>query len=340
MTEGGFAVVEFETTALGDGGRHIVEIAVVHTDRAGIVTGVWETLINPGQSLTGGELDGIDASAIEQAPTFDRVAPDLIGLLSGRIVIAHQARVDTGRLLTDLRRTAEKLQLPALGIQQVAEETMHGRDERAADRCEGFSVGVVGAHRALVEAIVTARLLAIHLRSSDDAGYWGDLVDSSRELVWPPVSVVDVEWIAREIGDSDPGAFAHRIARGEPDESGPSAHVEYFMLLDASLRTSPLSDERANELVDLARRNGIGREMCEELNRAYFDDLARVARVQGMSPPDMAELVTIGRDLGVPTFLIRGALATVAPTAQRRGDGYLDDTGSGQLPDSGLNPAA
>ncbi|BDI22579.1 3'-5' exonuclease [Herbiconiux sp. L3-i23] len=339
MVGGGYAVVDYETTVFGDGREYIVEIAVVHTDAAGEVTGLWETLVNPG-SVTGDDLDGVDASEIEAAPTFEQVAPDLVGLLSGRVIVAHQARFDTRRLLAELRALADRMQLPALGIQQIAEETMHGRDERAADRCEEVAVGVVGAHRAMVNAIATARLLALLLRSSDDRDYWGDLVESSADLVWPPLSVIDVEWIAREIGPNDPSGFVQRIPRHDRDRSSSAAHVEYFTLLDMTLQAPPLSFYDADRLVTLAARRRIGRDKCEELHRAYFDDLARIAWGRGMTPTDMADLVTIGRDLSLPLYTVRNALTR--PEVATNVDPEPGSDGRWQVrrPDNGLNPAA
>ena len=52
MTAAGFAVIDLETTGLFAGGHdRIVEIAVVHTDAHGSVTGAWETLVNPQRDL-------------------------------------------------------------------------------------------------------------------------------------------------------------------------------------------------------------------------------------------------------------------------------------------------
>jgi DNA polymerase-3 subunit epsilon len=351
MTDGGFAIIDFETAALfSDGRERIVEVAVVHTDRRGRVTGLWETLVSPGKDVTSGQLGGLDPAEVAQAPTFEQLAPDLIGLLSGRIIVAHHARYSTGVLLTELQHISDELHLPALCTQQLAEESMQARDdERAADRCEHFSVGVESTHHAVVDAIATARLLAIHLESADsesteDRRYWDALVRDSAELVWPPLSVIDVEWLAREVGAADPSGFLQRIPSRPDDTSKPAAHVEYFAQLDTALRRLPLTQADATSLVAVAARRRIGREMCEELNRAYFDDLARHAWSSGsLRPADMADLVTVGKELSIPTYVIRGVLKPRLNTdrllddSRRNGD---DGDTLGRRPGSGVNPAA
>ncbi len=48
----GYAVVDLETTGIHPG-RHerIVEVAVVHVSPRGVITGTWETLVNPRRDL-------------------------------------------------------------------------------------------------------------------------------------------------------------------------------------------------------------------------------------------------------------------------------------------------
>jgi hypothetical protein len=60
MPARGFAVIDLETTGLFPGGHdRIVELAVVHIDDQGLITGQWETLLNPGRDL-GPQNDGLE----------------------------------------------------------------------------------------------------------------------------------------------------------------------------------------------------------------------------------------------------------------------------------------
>ena len=80
----GFAVIDFETTGLFPGGHdRVVEVAVVHADPHGTITGRWETLVNPGRDLGPQSIHQIRAADVLDAPTFDQIADQLVEMLRG-----------------------------------------------------------------------------------------------------------------------------------------------------------------------------------------------------------------------------------------------------------------
>jgi DNA polymerase III epsilon subunit-like protein len=100
MAGPGFAVLDFETTGLFPGGHdRVVEVAVVHVDDVGRVTGQWETLVNPQRDLGAQHIHGIRSADILEAPTFAAIAPHLVDLLGGRVLVAHNASFDVRFLL-------------------------------------------------------------------------------------------------------------------------------------------------------------------------------------------------------------------------------------------------
>ena len=84
----GFAVIDFKTTGLSPA-KHarVIGVAVVHVDENGRVEGQWETLINPGRDLRWQDIHRIRASDIMHAPAFAQIAPQLIELLAGRVLV-------------------------------------------------------------------------------------------------------------------------------------------------------------------------------------------------------------------------------------------------------------
>ena len=81
----GFAVIDFETTGLFPGGQdRVVEVAVVHVDDRGAVTGQWDTLVNPERDLGPQHIHQIRAAEVMGAPTFPQIAGELVDLLAGR----------------------------------------------------------------------------------------------------------------------------------------------------------------------------------------------------------------------------------------------------------------
>ena len=84
----GFAVVDLETTGTGQLCR-IVEIALLLLSPEGELQQEWATLINPGVPIPNAAVHGIDDALASTAPAFSDVAPELAGLLDGRVVVAH-----------------------------------------------------------------------------------------------------------------------------------------------------------------------------------------------------------------------------------------------------------
>ena len=105
MAAEGFAVIDFETTGLFPGGHdRVIEVAVVHTDQNGQVTGQWETLINPERDLGRQDIHHIRASDVMDAPRFEQIASRLVELLENRVIVAHNASFDIRFLLAELER--------------------------------------------------------------------------------------------------------------------------------------------------------------------------------------------------------------------------------------------
>ena len=110
-----FVMLDLETT--GGNGVHdrITEIAAVRVEN-GIETERWSTLVNPGvrippfiQSLT-----GITDAMVEDAPSFESVAPKLLKILEGAVFVAHNVRFDHGFVVNELQRLDQRLKAKTL----------------------------------------------------------------------------------------------------------------------------------------------------------------------------------------------------------------------------------
>jgi len=313
----GFAVIDFETTGLSANTHdRIVEVAVVHVDRHGTVTGAWETLVNPGRDVGATHIHGITAAAILDAPTFEQIAPRLVELLSGRVIVAHNASFDTRFLLAELSRLqyAPTGDLPSLCTMKLAKEFLPGSRRRLSDCCAAFDIEIDGAHRAFADALATAKLLGAYMQMNGDTEYWNGLIDGAAEVGWPPLAVVEADWVAREVATAEQPTFLERIATRMPDHSGPDAHREYLSLLDNALLDRRISVHERNALVELASELGIGRDKAAELHATYFDDVVNVAWEDGvLTQEELADIILVGGLLGIPADSITAATAKRAP---------------------------
>ena len=182
-----FAVVDVEATGGGYRSDRITEVAVVEV-RDGRATTVLETLVNPERSIPPWvtRLTNITWDMVKDAPTFRDICDQLLGVLDGRVFVAHNATFDwrfltievervTGRVLDGRRlctvRLARKL-LPQLRRRSLDYVSMH------------YGVENTARHRAGGDARATAGVL---LRMLDDARMrgcetWQDL----QRLVFAP----------------------------------------------------------------------------------------------------------------------------------------------------------
>lgn len=108
-------MLDLETTGGNAVADRITEIAAVRIEN-GVETERWSTLVNPGvrippfiQSLT-----GITDTMVADAPTFEDVAPHLLKLLNGAIMVAHNVRFDHGFVVNELARIDLALKVKTL----------------------------------------------------------------------------------------------------------------------------------------------------------------------------------------------------------------------------------
>src|SRR3954469_12819977 len=149
----GYAVVDVETTGLYAGGHHrIIEVAVVHVDPSGEVTGEWATLVNPRRDLGPAAIHGIRAADVRKAPPFATIAPTLASLLAERTMVAHNLPFDAGFLAAEYGRMG--FHPPLAGHQglctmRMAVDFLPGSQRSLAACCHAASVPLNDQHEAL-----------------------------------------------------------------------------------------------------------------------------------------------------------------------------------------------
>lgn len=308
MPASGFAVIDFETTGLFPGGHdRVIEIAVVHVDPDGSITGQWETVINPGRDLGPQHIHQIRAADVLGAPTFADIAPRLIELLSNRVIVAHNASFDIRFLTTELARLSYEAEAVALCTMQLAREYIPGAGRSLRDCCDAYGIEITDAHRASADALATAHLLAAYMGDSQNLSGWHAYMEKAS--AWPSLAPTNAEWVARGAQAAAPASFLQRISIKLPEFAGPAEHLDYLALLDRCLLDRQLSVHESNALVTLAKQLGIGRETCVALHSEYFDQLTAIAWADGeLTTSEMADLVAVGEALGIPSATIANAM--------------------------------
>jgi DNA polymerase III epsilon subunit family exonuclease len=178
-----FAVVDVETTGGGFGkGHRITDIAVVPVE-SGVVGEPFSTLVHPGRSIPWRiqSLTGITDEMVAHAPPFDEVADAVWSALDGRIFTAHNVQFDWGFVEGHLRET--RGEVPAgsrLCTVRMGRAFVPGLSSYALDALtRHFRIEILGRHRALGDALATARLL-VHLLDAAEREGASDLASLHR----------------------------------------------------------------------------------------------------------------------------------------------------------------
>ncbi|MGE0354820.1 MAG: PolC-type DNA polymerase III [Gemmatimonadales bacterium] len=187
LAECTFSVVDVETTGTRSaGGDRIMEIAVV-TVCGGRVETVFDSLVNPERPIPrwASMVTGISQAMVASAPTFPEVADQVLGVLAGRVFVAHNARFDWSFVLHEIRRArAMILSGPRLCTVRLARGLLRGQVESCGldSLTRYFGFENPARHRAGGDALVTAWLLArlIDLAAEQGAVTFDDLVGMQR----------------------------------------------------------------------------------------------------------------------------------------------------------------
>lgn len=306
MPNPGFAVIDLETTGLLTGMHHrIAEVAVVHVEPDGSISGQWETLVNPERDLGPQRIHGILATDILSAPTFAQIAPRLVELLAGRIIVAHNAAFDMGFLTAEFERMGYWFSAKAQCTMRLAREFLPGAGRSLQDCCDAYGIVIDDAHRASADALATAKLLGSYITDSPMWSGW-------REPGWvaelSPLTGDRAEWAQRRTAAERQKGFLERITIKLPEYAGPAEYLDYLALLDLSLLDHEISAHEANALVGLAESRGISRETCEALHVEFFDQLVDAAWADGvLTEGEQSTLASVGSALGLGVQTVAAA---------------------------------
>lgn len=161
-----YAVVDVETSGFHPPKAEVVEVAIVHVDGGGRITGSWDTLIRPLGSVGATHVHGITESMARDAPSFRSIASALHGLLVGRVVVAHNLPFDAKFLIAHFAQAGIAAPEIRDGVctLSVAKQYIPASRHQLADCCRHAGIALTDAHKAIGDATATAKLLGYFLR--------------------------------------------------------------------------------------------------------------------------------------------------------------------------------
>lgn len=163
----GYAVVDLETTGLEPQDEAIIEVGVVLLDPHGREQLRWDSLVNPHRHPGPTRIHGITPDDLTDAPELGILAPALVELLRGRVLVAHNIRFDASFLLPALRTALGPAALPRK-IPQVctmnwARSFIDTPSRSLVRCCQVCGIELASHHRAIDDAAACAQLLNRYL---------------------------------------------------------------------------------------------------------------------------------------------------------------------------------
>jgi len=157
-----YVLLDLETTGGNAVRDHITEIAAVRFEQ-GVEVARWSTLVNPGVAISGfiEQLTGISNALVADAPSFDEVAPQLLKLLDGAVLVAHNVRFDHGFLLNEFARMGVTLRTKTLCTVRLSRLLYPGVKGHGLDAImQRHGITTESRHRAMGDVQVMQTWLA------------------------------------------------------------------------------------------------------------------------------------------------------------------------------------
>lgn len=300
----GYAVIDVETTGLRPGWRdRIVEIGLVLVSPDGEITGEWVTLVNANRDLGPQGIHGITAADMRHAPTFAQLGAALVGMLSGRVVVAHNLAFDAMFIEAELRRAGLDIPVERFGLctMALAAQYLPTSPRGLVACCEAIGATVSAHHNALADARAAAELLRHYLTVAAHPVPWSALLTDSAAWPWPPAPHTSVPTVERGISATRDQHFLTRIVDRLPRVPEPPRADAYLQILDNVLLDRHISVREADDLVAIAARWGLDRPTLDRLHREYLTALAAAAWTDGVvTDTEREDLYAIATALRIP----------------------------------------
>jgi len=250
---------------------------VVLLDARGRFEREWVTLLNPQRDLGPQHIHGIRTADILAAPDFAAVAPYLAGLLAGRMVVGHNVEFDLDFLRAEFARAGVAAPLVterAMCTMALAAYLHPGARRTLGACCAAAGIPLDGWHSALADTRATARLFAHYLQRFPAPPPWQWAYEEVRRFVWPGLAPTGFEPVVRPVHAGGRHGWMSRLVDQLPRASEPPQADSYLAVLDRVLSDREITEDGAEQLVQVATRLGLTRGQVADLHRFYVTGLA------------------------------------------------------------------
>lgn len=167
---GSFTVIDVETSGLSAADHRVLSIAALTLDGDGAAAREFHTLIDPGCDPGPVHIHGLTRELLNGAPRFEHIEEELTELLTGRVMVAHNARFDYDFLTAEFDRigVAPPIDHRLCTLALARRVALPVPDCRLSTLATYYGIRQQRAHDALDDARVLAAVLRLLI--TDAAG--------------------------------------------------------------------------------------------------------------------------------------------------------------------------
>lgn len=157
--KGTYVVFDFETTGLNAMSDAIIEIGACKMVDGTIVE-QFGSLVNPERHIpeASTRVHGITDEDVADAPDLGDMVADFYKFSQGSTLVAHNADFDIGFLKVAGKQFGYDFTHPVVDTLAYARQLVNSKSHKLGDLCTRFGIELNNAHRAVHDAVATARL--------------------------------------------------------------------------------------------------------------------------------------------------------------------------------------
>ena len=184
--DGGWAVVDVETSGFRPGQARVISLAVLGLDADGRVEQSVVSLLNPGVDPGPTHVHGLTAAMLEDQPQFADVVDDVVKVLDGRTLVAHNVAFDYAFLAAEAELAEAELPIDSVMCTvELARRLDLGIDNlRLETLAAHWGVTQERPHDAFDDAVVLTGVLASALERARQRDIWLPVHPVTRRR-WP-----------------------------------------------------------------------------------------------------------------------------------------------------------
>jgi DNA polymerase-3 subunit epsilon len=186
VPDGGWAVIDVETSGFRPGQARIISLAALGLDADGQMEQSVVSLLNPGVDPGPTHVHGLTAAMLEDQPQFADIAGDVIEVLRGRTLVAHNVAFDYAFLAAEAELAEAELPVDSVMCTvELARRLDLGIDNLRLDTLAAhWGVTQERPHDAFDDALVLTGVLASALDRARERDIWLPVHPVTRRR-WP-----------------------------------------------------------------------------------------------------------------------------------------------------------